>query len=85
MNSVFSQFETVKYEGPSSDRALAYRWYQAERIVLGKPLKDHLRFAVAYWHSLAMTGSDPFGGHRKPARVRRLWDRRIQARNRETR
>jgi xylose isomerase len=62
MNSVFSQFETVKYEGPSSDRALAYRWYQAERIVLGKPLKDHLRFAVAYWHSLAMTGSDPFGG-----------------------
>jgi xylose isomerase len=62
MDSVFSRFETVKYEGPSSDRALAYRWYQAERIVLGKPLKDHLRFAVAYWHSLGMTGSDPFGG-----------------------
>jgi xylose isomerase len=59
---VFSQFETVKYEGPASDKALAYRWYQPNRMVLGKPLKDHLRFAVAYWHSLAMTGSDPFGG-----------------------
>jgi xylose isomerase len=49
VDSVFSQFKTVKYEGPSSDNVLAYRWY-------------HLRFAVAYWHSLAMTGSDPFGG-----------------------
>ena len=62
MNSVFSPFKTVNYEGPASDNVLAYRWYDAERIVLGKPLKDHLRFAVAYWHSLAMTGSDPFGG-----------------------
>jgi xylose isomerase len=40
---------------------LAYRYYDSERIVLGKPLKDHLRFAVAYWHSFAMNGSDPFG------------------------
>jgi xylose isomerase len=47
MDSVFSQFETVKYEGPSSNKALAYRRYQADRIVLGRPLKDHLRFAVA--------------------------------------
>ena len=62
MNSIFSQFEIVKFEGPSSDKALAYRWYEAGRVVLGKPLKEHLRFAVAYWHSLAMTGADPFGG-----------------------
>ena len=61
-DTVFSAFETVKYEGPDSTNALAYRWYHAERVVLGKPLKEHLRFAVAYWHSLAMTGSDPFGG-----------------------
>lgn len=61
-NTVFSNFETVKYEGPSSENPLAYRWYDAERVVMGKPLKDHLRFAVAYWHSLAMTGGDPFGG-----------------------
>jgi xylose isomerase len=60
--TVFSSFETVKYEGPGSETSLAYQWYDAERVVLGKPMKDHLRFAVAYWHSLAMTGSDPFGG-----------------------
>ena len=69
MDSIFSQFNTVKYEGPSSDNALAYRWYDEARIVLGKPLKEHLRFAVAYWHSLAMTGSDPFGG----PTLRRSW------------
>jgi xylose isomerase len=60
--TIFSSFETVKYEGPSSKKALAYRWYDADRVVLGKPLKDHLRFAVAYWHSLGMAGGDPFGG-----------------------
>ena len=61
-DTVFSSFDTVKYEGPSSDKPLSYQWYDPNRVVLGKPLKDHLRFAVAYWHSLAMVGSDPFGG-----------------------
>jgi xylose isomerase len=51
----------VRYEGLNSTNPLAYRHYDAEKIVLGKPLKDHLRFSVAYWHSLAMTGGDPFG------------------------
>ena len=60
--TVFSSFDTVKYEGPSSDKPLAYHWYDASRVVMGKPLKEHLRFAVAYWHSLCMAGSDPFGG-----------------------
>lgn len=60
--TVFNSFETVRYEGPKTENPLAYRWYDANRVVLGKPLKDHLRFAVAYWHSLNMQGSDPFGG-----------------------
>ena len=60
--TIFSDFATVKFEGLSSENSLAYQYYDAERVVLGKPLKEHLRFAVAYWHSLAMTGSDPFGG-----------------------
>lgn len=60
--TIFSSFPTVKYEGAASENELAYRYYDPERVVLGKPLKEHLRFAVAYWHSLAMTGSDPFGG-----------------------
>ena len=64
--TVFSSFDTVKYEGPSSEKALAYRWYDANRIVMGKPLKEHLRFAVAYWHSLAMQGGDPFGSSTIP-------------------
>jgi xylose isomerase len=40
---------------------MAYRWYDAKRVNWGKPMGEHLRFAVAYWHSLAMNGSDPFG------------------------
>lgn len=59
--TVFSEFPTVKYAGPNSSDEFAYRFYDPEKVVLGKPLKEHLRFAVAYWHSLAMTGSDPFG------------------------
>ncbi len=60
-NTLFSDFDTVRFAGPDSDDPLAYRYYDADRVVLGRPLRDHLRFAVAYWHSLAMNGSDPFG------------------------
>jgi xylose isomerase len=59
--SIFAEFPTIRFEGTGSNQSLAYRWYDAERIVLGKPLREHLRFAVAYWHSLAMNGGDPFG------------------------
>ena len=61
-DTIFSSFATVKYEGATTENTLAYRWYDPTRVVMGKPLKDHLRFAVAYWHSLAMQGGDPFGG-----------------------
>jgi xylose isomerase len=64
--TLFSSFNTVRYEGPKSENPLAYRWYDPNRVVLGKPLKDHLRFAVAYWHSLAMQGGDPFGSATMP-------------------
>ncbi|MGI4975850.1 MAG: xylose isomerase [Janthinobacterium lividum] len=57
----FGDFETVRFAGPDSTDPLSYRWYDADRVVLGRPLRDHLRFAVAYWHSFAMNGSDPFG------------------------
>ena len=60
--TIFSNISTVRYEGESSTNLLAYRYYDAERVVLGKPLREHLRFGVAYWHSLVMAGSDPFGG-----------------------
>jgi xylose isomerase len=67
--TIFSDIPTIAFEGPASDNPLAYRYYDAEKIVLGKPLREHLRFAVAYWHSLAMNGSDPFGA----ATINRPW------------
>lgn len=59
--SAFSELPTVKYVGTQSTQKIGYRYYDADKTVLGKPLKEWLRFAVAYWHSLAMNGSDPFG------------------------
>lgn len=58
----FKGIGKIKYEGPQSDNPLAYRWYDADRVVAGKTMKEHLRFAVAYWHSFNSTGGDPFGG-----------------------
>ena len=68
-DSIFTPFNKVRFEGEATKTELAYRSYDAERIVLGKPLGEHLRFAVAYWHSLAMNGSDPFGA----ATIQRPW------------
>lgn len=63
MNSgFFGDIKPVKFEGPESDNPLAYRHYDPDEMVLGKRLQDHLRLSVAYWHSFAWTGTDPFGG-----------------------
>jgi xylose isomerase len=51
----------IEFEGVKSKNPLAFRWYNAEAKVAGKKMKDHLRFAVAYWHSFCGDGSDPFG------------------------
>jgi xylose isomerase len=51
----------IKFEGPESDNPLAFKWYDENRIVSGKNLKEYIKFAVAYWHSFCNTGSDPFG------------------------
>jgi xylose isomerase len=51
----------IEYEGKDSKNPLAFRWYNPEEIVSGKKMKDHLRFAIAYWHSFCGDGSDPFG------------------------
>lgn len=58
----FGDIQKVKYEGSDSDSPLAFRHYNPDEIVLGKRMEDHLRFAVAYWHSFAWEGGDPFGG-----------------------
>ncbi|MCH7825756.1 MAG: xylose isomerase, partial [Acidobacteria bacterium] len=56
----------IAYEGPDSDNPLAFKYYDADKKVAGKALRDHLRFSVAYWHSFCGTGADPFGGGTRP-------------------
>jgi len=57
----FAGIDAIKFEGPRTDNPLAYRWYDENKVVAGKPMKEWLRFAVAYWHSFNGTGADPFG------------------------
>ena len=51
----------IKFEGASSKNPLAFKHYDENQKVAGKSMKDHFRFAVAYWHTLTGTGGDPFG------------------------
>ncbi len=66
MTSMFSSISKIKYEGPDSKNPLAFRWYDENRVVAGKTMKEYLRFAIAYWHSFCAENADPFGG---PTRV----------------
>ena len=58
----FKGISQIKFEGLESDNPLAFRWYDENRLVAGKTLKDHFKFACAYWHSFNNNGGDPFGG-----------------------
>ena len=71
----FKQIGQIKYEGLQSDNPLAFRWYDANKIVGGKSMKDHLRFACAYWHSFVGNGADPFG---EPTHIH-PWDAKADA------
>jgi xylose isomerase len=51
----------IGYEGPQSDNPLAFKWYDENKVIAGKTMKEHLRFAVCYWHTFCNTGGDPFG------------------------
>jgi xylose isomerase len=59
--SFFPDVSAIKYEGPDSTNPLAFRHYNPDEKVEGKSMRDHLRFAVCYWHTFRGTGSDPFG------------------------
>jgi xylose isomerase len=61
MTSYFKDIAPIRYRGPDSDDALAFRHYDKDRLVLGKRMADHLRFAVCYWHTFCWNGLDPFG------------------------
>ncbi len=61
----FKNVKKIKFEGLKSQNPLAYRWYDENRVVAGKTMKEHLRFAVCYWHTFCGTGGDPFGAGTK--------------------
>ena len=57
----FKGIDQINFEGEESDNPFSYRFYDKEKVVLGKPMKEHFKFAVAYWHSFVNSGNDPFG------------------------
>ena len=63
--SWFENVPHIPYEGPNSDNPLAFTHYNADEMVAGKSMRDHLRFAVCYWHAMRGTGADPFGVGRR--------------------
>jgi xylose isomerase len=61
----FKGIKKIKFEGRKSDNPLAFKWYDAKRVVADKTMEEHLRFAVCYWHTFCGTGGDPFGAATK--------------------
>ncbi|AMQ56676.1 xylose isomerase [Algoriphagus sanaruensis] len=66
----FANIGKIKFEGTQSDNPLAFRYYDENRVVAGKTMKEHFKFAIAYWHSFCGTGGDPFG----PGTISHPWD-----------
>lgn len=59
--SLFEKMPQIKYEGPKSKNPFSFKYYDAERVIAGKKMKDHLKFAMAWWHNLSASGADMFG------------------------
>ena len=57
----FPEIDNIQYEGVDTKNPFAFRHYNPEEVVAGKTMKEHLRFAIAYWHTMTQDGSDPFG------------------------
>ena len=68
--TAFPEIDRIAFEGPGSKNPLAFRHYDADEIVEGKTMRDHLRFSVVYWHTFRGQGSDPFG----PGTAVRPWE-----------
>jgi xylose isomerase len=70
MPAAFPEVQKIKFEGPSSRNPLSFRHYDENEVVEGKSMREHFRFAVAYWHTFRGAGSDPFG----PGTMVRPWE-----------
>ncbi|CRZ34730.1 D-xylose isomerase [Herbinix hemicellulosilytica] len=66
----YFKVDKIQYEGPQSKNPLAFKYYNPDEVVMGKPMKEHLRFAMSYWHTFTYMGRDPFGGDT----MNRHWD-----------
>lgn len=66
----FVNVKKIEYEGPKSKNPLSFKYYNPDEIIMGKKMKDHLRFAVSYWHTFKANASDPFGD----GTILRKWD-----------
>lgn len=71
----FADIQKIPFEGPTSKNPLAFHHYNPSEVVEGKPMKDHLRFSVAYWHTFRGTGGDPFG----PGTMSRPWEAAVDS------
>ena len=60
-NEYFKGIDKIKFEGKTSDNPLAFKYYNPEQVVAGKTMREHFKFAIAYWHTFCGQGSDPFG------------------------
>ena len=70
MAEFFPDIKPIEYEGADSKNPLAFKHYNAEEVIEGKSMKDHLRFGIAYWHTMRGMGNDPFG----PGTAVRPWE-----------
>jgi xylose isomerase len=62
MSEYFNNISKINFEGPTSSNPLSFKYYDENQMVLGKTMKEHLRFATCYWHTFTWPGLDPFGG-----------------------
>ena len=58
----YSEIEKINYEGPKSKEPFAFKYYNPDEVIHGKKMRDHLKFALSYWHTLGYCGNDMFGG-----------------------
>jgi xylose isomerase len=66
----FKGIGTIQFEGKESDNPMAFKYYNPDKIVAGKTMREHFKFAIAYWHTFCGTGADPFG----PGTQNFAWD-----------
>ena len=66
----FKNVTKINYEGSKSKNPFSFKYYNSEEIILGKPMKEHLKFSMSYWHTITYGGTDPFGENT----MQRPWD-----------